>query len=268
MTVMTHAEFQDLLNRVQRTTEHVQSAGLRLASTVREVTHPFGVSLGGPGLDMLLDVLERQIHWIGRTIRNVIYTPGTPWTLWSYGSEWAGSPVAGRVSQQINKITLDGTIADDYWQGLAADAYRNALPRQKEAVSALVIQTQKIDDVLTKLAVAIGAFWLASLTCLVTAELELVAAAAAATTVVGAPPAAAAGLSTTAKVCAAIAAVLEAFYVWVICYTVPDIKDLRRRLYDGSTFPDGAWPKPSATITDDARLLDGDGLDWRIKAGQ
>ena len=55
MTVMTHPEFQDLVNRVQRTTERVQSAGLRLATTVRQVTHPFGVSLGGPGLEMLLD---------------------------------------------------------------------------------------------------------------------------------------------------------------------------------------------------------------------
>jgi len=267
MTVMTHAEFQDLLNRVQRTSEQVQSQGLHLVSTVRAVTHPFGISLVAPGLDLLLDRLEQQILWIPRTVLEIIFMPGTPWTLWNHGSEWAGPMIAGRISQEINKITLDGTLADDYWQGLAADAYRNALPRQKEAMSALVTQAQKIDDVLTKLAVAIGAFWLAFLTCLLAAELELVAIAVAAMTVVGAPPAAAAGLSTAVKVCAAVGALLEAFYVWVISYTVPDIKEMRRRLYDGSTFPDGAWPRPSATITDDARLLDGDGLDWRIKAG-
>jgi hypothetical protein len=267
MTVITDAEFQALLSRVQRTSEHLQSEGALLVATVRQVTHPLGLSLGPPGTDLMLVGLEEQIAWIKRTVRDLIYMPGTPWTLWNHGNVWAGAPIAGRVSEQINKITLDGTLADDYWQGLAADAYRNALPRQKEAMAALVASAQKIDDVLTRMAVAIGAFWLAALACLLTAEIELAAATAAATTVVGAPAAAASGLSTMVKVGGAIFALLDAFYLWVITYTVPDIKDLRRKLYDGSTFPDGAWPRPSQTITSDAILLDGDGLDWHIKPG-
>src|SRR4030095_16555264 len=92
------------------------------------VTHPFGVSLVAPGLDLLLDRLEQQILWIPRTVLEIIFMPGTPWTLWNHGSEWAGPMIAGRISQEINKITLDGTPADDYWQGLAAAAHPHAPP--------------------------------------------------------------------------------------------------------------------------------------------
>jgi hypothetical protein len=268
MTIMTNAEFESLLARAEQTGKHMQSEGLRLISTVRQVTHPLGVSLGGPRLDALLIWLDSKI----RTTFCVLWKtygpmPGMPWTLWLHGSDWSGPPVAGRVSQQVGTITLDGMLSDDYWQGRAAEAYRSVLPRQKDALAAIVSHAQTIDDVLTMMAIAVGALWLSILTCIIAAVVEYTAAAAAAATVVGAGPAAGAGVTTTVKFLASVAAVLEGFYAVVATMTVPVIKDLYQELNDGTAFPEGKWPEPSATVTSDSRLLDGDGLDWQIKAG-
>jgi hypothetical protein len=213
----------------------------------------------------LLEYIENRIPVIVRLITELSFKPGVPWTLWSHGNEWAGEAIQGRVSAQVARLTRDGLLTDDYWQGRAADAYNFVLPRQATALDVVAGYCRTIDDVLTKITVAIGAFWLAALLIVVSLLVELVGEIAAAATGVGAPPAAAAGAGSVTKFLASLSAVLSAFFAIMVGETLPEFKNLRQDLHNNSAFPGGSWPQPSDTLTSDSRLLDGDGLDWRLK---
>jgi hypothetical protein len=267
MTVMSHAEFEALLRRVGTATRDVESAGLALVSTARTAIWPLRFLPGPlyPNTIILLEYIERNIPVIVRTLVELGFKPGVPWTLWSHGNEWAGEAIQGRVSAQVARLTRDGLVTDDYWQGRAADAYNFVLPRQSAALEAVAAHCRTIDDVLTKMAVAIGAFWLALLLIVTSLLIELVTEIAAAFTGVAAPAAAGAGAGSVVKFLASLSAVLSAFFAIMVGETLPELKNLRQDLHNNSAFPGGGWPQPSETLTADSRLLDGDGLDWRLK---
>lgn len=42
-----------------------------------------------------------------------------------------------RAKALASTVTLEGTQSDDHWQGVAANAYRNTLPRQRAALIAI-----------------------------------------------------------------------------------------------------------------------------------
>jgi hypothetical protein len=218
-----------------------------------------------PNTIVLLEYIERHLPVIVRTLAELGFKPGVPWTLWSHGNEWAGEAIQGRVSAQVARLTRDGLLTEDYWQGRAADAYNFVLPRQSAALDAIAAHCRTIDDVLTKMAVAIGAFWLALLLIVTSLLIELVAEIAAAATGVGAPAAAAGGAGSVTKFLATLSAVLSAFFAITVSETLPELKNLRQDLHNNTAFPGGQWPQPSETLTSDARLLDGDGLDWRLR---
>jgi len=261
-TVMSAGEFEALLDRIDGKVRQMKDETDELFDTLRTWAHrlgPFGHAITEV-LTFVPKLIARVVEWIGQLIMN----PGVPWTLWNHGNDWAGPPIAGRISNLIGKSTLDETRVDDFWQGRAADAYKNTLPRQKEALAKIVSGTQAVDDALTKMAVAIGAMWLAVLTGILSAVIEYIAEGAVASTGVGAPPAAAGAAATTAKVLAIVTAALDVFYVFVVANTLPVLKDLRQDLYDGGAFPDGRWPR-STTDFSDGSLSDGDATDWHLR---
>jgi hypothetical protein len=262
MTVMSAAEFDSLLNRVDDKLRQMREATEHLFDKLQTWAHRLG-PLGHSIMHVLAYVpklVAKVFEWIGQLIVN----PGVPWTLWNHGNDWSGAPVAGRVSSLVGKATLDEVRVDDFWQGRAADAYKNTLPRQKEALAKIVSAAQAVDDALTKMAIAIGAMWLAVLTAILSAVIEYIAEGAAASTGVGAPPAAAGAAVTTAKVLAIVTAALDVFYVFIVANTLPVIKGLRHDLMDGSAFPDGRWPR-STTDFSDGSLSDGDPTDWHLR---
>jgi hypothetical protein len=267
MAVMSHAEFEALLKRIGTATRDVESAGQALVSTARTAIWPLRFMPGPlfPNTIVLLDYVERTIPAIVRALAELGFKPGVPWTLWSHGNTWAGDAIQGRVSAQVGRLTRDGLLTDDYWQGRAADAYNFVLPRQSAALEAIAAHCRTIDDVLTKMAVAIGAFWLALLLIVSSLLVELVIEIAGAATGVGAPAAAGAGAGSVAKFLATLSAVLSAFFAITVGETLPELKNLRQDLHNNAAFPGGNWPQPSETLTADSRLLDGDGLDWRLK---
>lgn len=260
--VLGAGEFDDILRRIDQKLRDAEQQARRLIDNVHRALSWLGPFASGV-MD-LLDKIWQLLQKIWDEIAKFFTQPGVPWTLWSHGNDWSGAPIAGRISRLVGEATLDETRADDRWQGTAADAYRNTLPRQKEALAKLVSVAQDIDDVLTKMAIAIGAFWLALLSAVIALVVELTAEGAAAATVVGAPPAAAAGGLSLAKALGIIAAAAGILYGFIVSDTAPAIKDLRQALYDSSAFPGGRWPQ-STTELSDGSLSDGDGTDWRLK---
>ncbi|NUR70098.1 MAG: hypothetical protein HOU81_04710 [Hamadaea sp.] len=262
MTVMSAAEFDSLLNRVDDKLRQMREVTEHLFDKLETWAHRLG-PLGHSIMQVLAYVpklIGKVFEWIGQLIVN----PGVPWTLWNHGNDWSGAPVAGKVSALVGKATLDEVRVDDFWQGRAADAYKNTLPRQKEALAKIVSAAQAVDDALTKMAIAIGALWLALLTAILSAVVEYIAEGAAAATGVGAPPAAAGAAATTAKVLALVTAALDVFFVFIVANTLPVLKSLRHDLLDSSAFPDGHWPR-STTDFSDGSLSDGDPTDWHLR---
>jgi hypothetical protein len=260
--VLSAGEFDDILHRVDQKLRDAEEQTRRLIDRVRHAMSWLGPF--GHGVMEVLEKIWEILQKIGSEIATFFTQPGVPWTLWNHGNDWSGPPVAGRIAKLVGEATLDETRADDRWQGSAADAYRNTLPRQKEALAKLVSVAQDIDDVLTKMAVAIGAFWIAVLSAIIALVVELTAETAAAATVVGAPPAAAAGGISLGKALGLIAGAASLLYGFVMSDTAPAIKDLRQSLYDATAFPGGRWPR-STTDMSDGSLSDGDGTDWHLK---
>jgi hypothetical protein len=144
-----------------------------------------------------------------------------------------------------------GSMAtDDEWKGTAADSYKNVLPLQQKALGALKSATDEIDDVLAKMAIAIGVAWLAIVSAVVSFVVELTAEAGAAATGVGAPPAAAAAGVSAAKVWGIVAAALAVLEAFVTGSLLPSIKDLNQRVNNNEGFPGGHWPQLTTDISD------------------
>jgi hypothetical protein len=259
---MPPGEFADLLRRVEETMRRAENEVRRLVDTARDALDWLGPLANG-----VRDVLARTWELFLRLREEMIKfcaQPGVPWTLWSHGSDWSGEPIGGRVSRLISKATLDEARVDDHWQGPAADAYRNTLARQKDALAMIKSTADVIDDVLAKVAVAIGGLWLAMLAGIVTFVLEVIALIAAASTGVGAPPAAGGGLAAVVKVLGWVSAAAGAFYAFVGNEALGAAKDLHQQLNNGAAYPDGHWPRSTVDMSDGS-LSDGDATDWRLR---
>jgi hypothetical protein len=214
-------EFDELLYRVGVKFGEMEQQARILTDRVTGAVRWMGPM--GDGVVRLLETMWELIKKIWNEIKNFFTQPGVPWTLWSHGGTWAGPSIAGRISELTELSTLNRVRSDDYWQGPAADAYRNTLGPQKDALAALVQTAQTIDDTLARTAIAIGAFWLAILTAVTSAIMEFTAESAAASTGVGAPPAAAAGGMSAAKLVALISATVTALYIFAISTILPEI---------------------------------------------
>lgn len=261
--VMSASEFEDLIDRVERKTEELVRKSDELIARLRHWASwlgPLGHSIGE-----VLAQIPPRIHDFVAWLVDLFANPGVPWTLWNHGNDWSGPPVAGKLSNLVGKATLDETRVDDAWQGPAADAYKNTLPRQKEALGKLVTFAQQIDDALTKMGIAIGALWLAILTAITAFVIEVIVESGAAATGVGAPAAAGGLAASVAKVLAIVSGALDLFFAFVVANTLPVLKQLHQNLNDNSSFPDGNWPR-STTDLSDGSLSDGDTTDWRVRA--
>jgi hypothetical protein len=259
---MPPGEFADLIRRIEETMHRAEDEVRRLVDNVHDALDWVGPF--ARGVQNVLDKIWEIFTKVAREVWKFLTNWGVPWTLWSHGSDWSGEPIGGRVSRLISKATLDETRVDDLWQGPAADAYRNTLSRQKDALAMIKSTADLIDDVLTKVAVAIGGFWLALLAGIVSFVLEMIVAAGAASTGVGAPAGAAAGLASTVKVAAWVSALAAGVYAFFANDALAGAKDLHQQLNNSAAYPDGHWPRTTTDISDGS-LSDGDVTDWRLR---
>jgi hypothetical protein len=259
---MSDGEFQGLLGRVEDGLRRAEAACQSIFNHINSWIGWLGPFASG---------IRSALHKIGelltdlfREIGKFFTQPGVPWTLWAHGNDWSGDPIGGRVSKLISKSTLDEVRADDVWQGPAADAYKNTLPRQKEALAAIKTAADLIDGVLAKVALAIGAFWIAIAALILSLVVELTVESGAAATGVGAPAAAAGAGISLAKALALLGAAGSALYAFLANAALSSMKDLHQQIFNDSAYPDGHWPRSTSDLSDGS-LSDGDTTDWRMR---
>ncbi|MFC4858777.1 hypothetical protein [Actinophytocola glycyrrhizae] len=261
--VLSDAEFQDILRRVGEALNKIPKQFQRLIDNINSVLD----WLPGFLMDRINDALGAVGDFVGKIlteIGKIITQPGVPWTLWTHGTTWT-EQVGGKASTWQDVFHVGSLRTDDEWKGTSADAYRNILPLQQKALGAVKSAADEIDDLLMKLAVAIGVAWLAIVAAVVSFVIELTAEAGAAATGVGAPPAAAAAGVSAAKVWGIIAAALAVLEAFVAGSLLPSIKDLNQRITNDEGFPGGHWPSLTTDISDSSHRDDnGQNAPWEM----
>lgn len=141
---------------------------------------------------------------------------------------------------------------------------RDTLGPQEKALTWIKTVADEIDDVLAKVAIAIGTLWIAILGFLVTFVVEASAEAVAAGTGVGTIAALVANLASWTKVIAGISIAVGVLWTFFSGAALTGFKDLRQRLNDNVPFPGGRWPKATGEYTSDGSITDGDTTAWRL----
>lgn len=245
--ILSQAEFEDILRRVREALEAIPRKFQELIDNINS-------SLGWlPGfvLDKIKSALKAVGDFIGKVLTEIgkfITQPGVPWTLWNHGTSWTEN-VGAKATNWQDVFHVGSLKTDDEWKGGAADAYKNILPLQQKALGAVKSACDEVDDVLTKMAIAIGVAWLAIVAAVVSFVVELTAEGAAAATGVGAPPAAAAAGVSAAKVWGIVSAALAVLEAFVGSTLLPAIKDLNQRVINSEGFPQGKWPQLTTDIS-------------------
>ncbi len=245
--VLGQAEFEDILRRVKEALDEIPKQFQRLIDNINSVLD----WLPGWIMDRIVDALRAVSDFIGKVLTEIgrfITEPGVPWTLWNHGNSWTND-VGATASSWQDVFTAGSMEIDDNWSGSAATAYKNLLPQQQKALSMIKSATDEVDDVLAKMAIAIGVAWLAVVSAVVSFVIELTAEAGAAATGVGAPPAAAAAGVSAAKVWGLVSAALAILEGFVASTLLPAIKDLNQRVASNDGFPQGHWPQLTTDIS-------------------
>jgi len=260
--VVSEGEFRDLLARMDTKLKDVDQSSAKLFDRSNRA-----MALLPPGVsDMLRDALIRLRDLMAKfyeELAKIQFNPGWPPGLYSTGNAWT-SQVGGPISSLSGKLSTDQLRIDNLWTGPAADAYAAILPTQQKAVDAIKQATDVLDSNLTKAAAGIVVLWIGVIAAVASYLIELIAETGAAATVVGAPPAAAgAGLS-TAKVIGLVIAAIGVFAGYA-ALLADSMSSMRQAMYANGPFPDGKWPKSTASDFNDGSLSDGDTTDWRMK---
>ena len=245
--VLGQAEFEDILRRVKEALDEIPKQFQRLVDNINSVLD----WLPGWIMDRIRDALNAVRDFIGKVITEIgkfVTQPGVPWTLWNHGNSWTND-IGGKASNWQDVFTVGSMETDDNWSGSAATAYKNVLPQQQKALGMIKAATDEVDDVLTKMSIAIGVAWLAIVSAVVSFVIELTGEAAAAATGAGAPPAAAAAGVSAAKVWGLVSASLGLLEAFVASTLLPAIKDLNQRVQSNDGFPQGHWPQLTTDIS-------------------
>jgi hypothetical protein len=246
--VLSQAEFQDILKKVQDALNEIPKQFTRLIDNINSALG----WLPGWVMDKINAALKAVSDFIGKILTEIgkfVTQPGVPWTLWNHGTTWT-EQVGAKTTNWQDVFHVGSMKTDDEWKGSAADAYKNLLPLQQKALGAVKAASDEVDDVLTKMAIAIGVAWLAIVSAIVSFVIELTAEGTAAATGVGAPPAAAAAGVSAAKVWGIVAATLAVLEGFVAQSLLPSIKDLNQRVNNSEGFPGGHWPQLTTDISD------------------
>jgi hypothetical protein len=196
-------------------------------------------------------------------LRGWIAYRGDPAALRRYGAVWANE-IGGAASRAGAFATLDQVAADDRWSGTAADAYRFALPAQRDASTAIKAAGDEIGAAFEELANAITTFWVAIGVAVAGLVVAIVSAAVSAPTVVGAPI----GLGVVVAGLTAFAGASTVAWSALTDITNESATrsaEIERRLSNDNAFPGGAWPRSTTPISTDASITDGDDTDWHLK---
>ena len=218
---------------------------------------PEGIALG-----QAVAALRANSDDVWTRLYRVLSVIGDPAGLRAAADGWT-ERVAGPVSDLIAVPTLNTLAADDYWTGPAADAYRNTLPAQGTALTAVHDAAVEIAATLHQLADAITDLWKKGGIAGLGLEATLAVAVATAATLAGTPLAVAAAIGAIAAFVTALATAVDALTSLVTAVR-NQATTLTQRLHTDTGFQNG-WPRSTSPISSDAALLDGDDTDWHLR---
>jgi len=264
---VTDGEFNDILTKASNHLEQVQQSALSLHDAVSSIWGwiPPGFK---QGVNHLLTQMWEVVKELFDYIKEFVLNPGWPPALWHAGEVWTGQ-VGAPTSSVVGETSLNYAKVDDHWQGAAATAYKNTLPAQGAALSAIKTMCDALDTALKNMAGAIVAFWLACIAALLSALPEFGAEEAAADTGVGAPPAILAFIASVVKLLGIITG--SAALLWAFAGSqVGPYTAMNQQLNNWSAFPpagsgsQGNWPKATTADMSDANFVDGHDSKWRF----
>jgi hypothetical protein len=270
--VLNSAEFEEILRKVKEGLDKLEPMYGQMSSNI--TGNAIWWALPPPVKDKINQWLAELWDWIKKIsaeIGTFFAQPGAPHILWQCGQNWTRE-VGAKASNWQDTMHVSQLKTDDEWKGAAATAYKDILPLQQKALGAIKAATDEVQDVLTKLAVAIGAAWIAVGAALAVFLFEFGAAVVAAATGAGILAALGAALASCVKVWGVIAAALTALEGFVGATLVPSITDLQQRVTHNDGFPRGHWPALTRDISDSSMQDDDsdpntDDVDWeRSKA--
>lgn len=254
------AELRELISQIQSGLDEAARIVDTIVAGINSVLAQLpDVVIGGirDTVTVLYTVLREQLDQMS----GILAYAGDPGALRLAGSAWANE-LGGAASRLAGFATLNSVQSDDHWSGRGADAYRDMLIPQKEALAAVKLTGDDIDDALNELAGGIEMFWVSIGTATITLVVGIAAAAPIAATVIGAPAAAAIGVSAWIIFAAAVTAAISSLTI-ITVDAAANSAALDQRLSNDTAFPGGRWPR-SADLGE-ASITDGDGTDWSLR---
>jgi hypothetical protein len=167
---------------------------------------------------------------------------GSPTRVSAAAREWS-ELVGGPVSTQVQSADAGLLTVDTTWNGSAADAYRETLPRQKVALDA--VKTSLADGISTALTTVVQAmvvFWGCLLGALAALVAGLIGAISSAATILGLPASPLIAAAAVATACLAV--IVGGANLESMCTSAS--VTLRQRLDAQAAFHNGHWP-PATT---------------------
>jgi hypothetical protein len=264
---VTDSEFNDILTKANTHLQKVSATSQALYDTVSSLWDwlPPGVR---HNINHLLTQMWNVVTELFDYVKEFILNPGWPPALWHASEVWT-SHVGAPASSVAGETTLNYVQVDDHWQGVAATAYKNTLPAQNAALTAIKTTCDALDTALKNMAAAIAAFWLACVLALVNALPEFGAEEAAADTGVGAPPAILAFIGSVVKLLGIISG--AAAMLWAFSGSqVGPYTGMNQQLNNWTGFPpsspgsEGNWPKATTPGMSDANFAGGHDSKWHF----
>jgi hypothetical protein len=246
---MSTGEAQRAFQNLETMAQDFRKSADGLLEALNRVADAFGSLLGN--LRQLIDELWQAIQMALEAIKTCIEEVfGWPWDLWNAGDRWTAQ-VGAVASSLVGTVDAAQMSADDHWQGIAHDAYTQAIPQQTKALAAIKAACDDIDDAMTAIGWGQVAFAVTLTAAVALAIAQYCVAGAATATVVGAPPAAAFAGLTTAQLVTAVAAIVAAF-VTTATLVSKSCTDLQQRLDNNDAFIGVAgaatWPRATGDI--------------------
>jgi hypothetical protein len=256
----TDAELRELISQIQAGLDEAARTVDTIVAGINSVLAQLpDVVIGGirDGVAALYALLQDQLD----RMSEILAYAGDSGALRLAGSAWANE-LGGTASRLAGFATLNSVQSDNHWSGRGADAYRDMLIPQKEALAAVKLTGDDIDDALGELAGGITAFWFSIGAATITLVVALAVATPMAATVVGAPAAAGFGGAAWNIFAAAVTAAITSLTI-ITVNAAANSAALDQRLSNDTAFPGGRWPRTAdlgeASITDD------DGTDWSLR---
>lgn len=234
----------------------------RIAANVDTTLSGLPDIIGGDLRDGVAQLRQMFHDAVGLFLDPLAYV-GDPVALTNAAQAWA-TDIGGTAGSLAAVSTLNGVTVDDFWTGMAADAYKNTLPAQATALTAIKTAGDELNSTLTELAGAIGRFWIAIGEAVLTFVIGIGTAVAATETTIGIPIGVGLGLAVAGGLGHAAKSAVDAL-IDISTDTETRATALVNRLANDVAFPRGAWPRSATPISSDASITDGDPTDWHLK---